>query len=82
LFVRSHIDDDFVCRKRRQSVADRETDVGLAGYSTGSLARKLLRRAFGDSLRVSERLSSFANQSSAPWRTTGTTTLIVSASPT
>jgi hypothetical protein len=42
--------------KGRRSVANRGTDVRLPGNSIDGLARKLLDRAFGDPLRMTERV--------------------------
>jgi hypothetical protein len=55
LFLRTNRNDDFVRRKGRESVADGETDVRLAGNSIDGLAGKLLGRAFSDPLRMTER---------------------------
>jgi hypothetical protein len=55
LFVRTDRNNDFVGWKGRKSVADGEIDVRLPGNSVDGVARKLLGRAFGDLLRMSER---------------------------
>lgn len=56
LFVWANRNDDLVGRKGRESVPDGETNVRLAGDSFNGLARKPLGGAFGNSLRVPERL--------------------------
>jgi hypothetical protein len=56
LFVRTNRNNDFVGWKGRKSVADGEINVCLPGHSVDGLARKLLSRAFGDLLGMTERL--------------------------
>jgi hypothetical protein len=55
LFVRTNRNDDFVGRKGRKSVADGEIDVRLPGNGVDGVARKLLGRALGDTLGMTER---------------------------
>jgi hypothetical protein len=55
LFVRTNGNDDFVRRKCRKRIPNGEADIRHPGDSIDGLARKLLSRAFGDPLRMSER---------------------------
>jgi hypothetical protein len=56
LLLRANRNHDFVRRKGRKSVADRKTNIRLPGNSADGVARKLFGRAFGDPLRMTERL--------------------------